>query len=55
MKILFYTTKTLMDILFIPVTIVVIPAAICYFLSETLEEYISSKKYNGYNYSNDDK
>lgn len=51
MKILFYITKVLAYILLAPVTIVAIPGAIFYFLSETLEEYICDKKYNSYKYN----
>lgn len=38
MKILFYITKSMSYILLVPVTIIAIPGAIFYFLSETIEE-----------------
>jgi hypothetical protein len=50
MKILYYITKTISYILLAPIAILAIPGAIFYFISDSLEEYIFSKKYNSYDY-----
>jgi hypothetical protein len=46
MKILYYIIKIISYILLAPIAILSIPGAMFYFISEELEEYIFSKKYN---------